>query len=141
MCRRCLIALVLFVLASSPAVAKSKTSAALAAANAAKAGFSERNQPEARSAEGVGVANRSVKAVIAAIGQNGGLALETFDGDWLGTVDPLAIPELIAQDKTRFGGRKRLEASDLAVGQRLKIVFRGNGSEILKAKVLRERSS
>ena len=141
MCRRCLIVLVLVLLAAAPAAAQSKTSAAVAAANAAKADFSERNQPQSRTPEGVGVANRSVKAVIASISESGVLALETPDGDWLGTVDPLTIPELIAQDKARFGGRKRLEAGDLAVGHRLKIVFRGNTSEILKAKVLRERRS
>ena len=140
MCQRLLIAFVLFLLPAASA-AKSRTGAAVDAANAVKAEFAERNQPEARASEGVGISNRSLKAVVTAIHDYGTVVLESFEGEWLGTLDPRTIPVLIARDKSRFGGRKHLAASDLAVGHRLKITFRGNTSEILKVAVLKDRSS
>ena len=79
--------------------------------------------------------------VVAAVHLDGTLAIESLRGQHLGAIDPRAIPELIAQDKARFDGRKHLEPSDLAVGQRLKLTLRGDTSEILKAKVLKDRSS
>ncbi len=141
MCRT-LSLLTLLAIIAAPAAARSKSTAAVDAANAAKADFHARNGPASRSSpEGAGVANRSLKAVVAAVNADGTLVLQDGDGGWLGTLDPRAIPRLVAQDKARFGGRKHLEPGDLAAGQRLKITFRGNTSEILRAKVLRDRGS
>lgn len=132
--------LALLLLAAAPAVAKSKTAAAVAAANAAKADFHARNAPSRPTPEGVGVANRSLKVLVAAVLEDGTLALHDLSGQPLGTLDPLTIPELLAQDKARFGGRRHLEASDFEAGHRLKLVFRGNTTEILRAKVLKDRN-
>ena len=57
-----------------------------------------------------------------------------------GEVHPLTInykTKLTAQDKKAFDGRKELEASDLAVGQRLKVVTRQVNGEVLRVKVLK----
>ncbi len=125
-----------------PSDAGSRRAAAVAAANAAKADFNARNGPAARpGSEAAGVANRSFEVVVAAVDADGRLVLAANDGDFVGSIDPRAIPRLTAQDKSRFGGRKRLEWSDLAAGQRLKITFRGQSSEILRVKVLKDRSS
>ena len=48
---------------------------------------------------------------------------------------------LRAQDRKAFDGRRKLELSDLAVGQMLRINYRPETGEILKVKVLRERDS
>ena len=66
--------------------------------------------------------------------------LETAGGETIGRIDPRAIPELVAKDTARFGGRKHLEPQDLEPGQRLKLTFRGGTSEVLRAKVLRSKS-
>ncbi len=42
-----------------------------------------------------------------------------------------------AQDKTAFDGRKKLEVSDLAKGQRLKMTYRTDDGQILQVKVLK----
>ena len=141
MYRSMLCTLILAVLAT-PVDARSRSTSAVDAANAAKASFNAQNGPAGRPAtEGVGVANRSIKVVIAAIDAEGRLMLADDEGGSLGSIDPLAIPKLTAQDKARFGGRKLLELNDLEAGLRLKITFRGNTSEILRAKVLKDRSS
>lgn len=140
MCKGILAALALVALLAPPCGARSKTAAAVAAANAAKADFHARNAPSRPTPEGVGVANRSLKVLVAAVLEDGILALHDLSGQPLGTLDPLTIPELLAQDKARFGGRRHLEASDLEAGHRLKLVFRGNTTEILRAKVLKDRN-
>ena len=55
-------------------------------------------------------------------------------------VHPLALKyntKLSAQDKKAFDGRKELQVSDLAVGQRLKVVTRQVNGEVLRVKVLK----
>ncbi len=142
MCRRMLCLLAVLATLAAPAAARSRSTSAVDAADAAKADFHARNGPAGHSApEGAGVANRSIKVVVAAIDADGRLMIANRDGGFMGSIDPRAIPRLTAQDKARFGGRKHLEPGDLAAGQRLKITFRGNTSEILRAKVLRDRSS
>ena len=57
-----------------------------------------------------------------------------------GKVHPLALnykTKLSAQNKKAFGGRKELEASDLAVGQKLKVVTRQVNGEVLRVKILK----
>ena len=137
MCQRTATALVIALVAAAPCVARSKAAAAVEAANAVKAGFHARGEHSVRGPGPVGVANRTLKVVVAAVLTDGTLAIHTLDGESLGTLDPFTIPELVARDKTRFGGRRHLEISDLEAGQRLKLTFRGNTSEILRAKVLR----
>lgn len=48
---------------------------------------------------------------------------------------------LRAQDRKAFDGRRKLELSDLQVGQMLRINYRPATGEILRIKVLRERDS
>ncbi len=68
MCRKIPCLLAMTAIAASPLAARSKSSAVVAAANAAKAEFHAWNGPAARSAsEGAGVANRSLKVVVAAV--------------------------------------------------------------------------
>ena len=140
MCRRILAALVLVLVFAPPCAARSKTAAAVEAANAAKAGFHVRNAPSHPTPGGAGVANRSLRVVVAAVLADGILVIHNLRGKPLGTLDPLTIPEIIAQDKARFGGRKHLETSDLQPGHRLKLIFHGNTSKILRARVLRDQS-
>ncbi len=138
--RRMTAVLVVLALLAAPALARSRSTAAVDAANAAKADFHARNGPASVSeSAAAGVANRTLKVVIAAVDAGGRLLLTDADGGFLGAIDPFAIPRLTAQDKARFGGRKHLEPADLEAGQRLKITFRGTTSEILKAKVLKDK--
>lgn len=46
--------------------------------------------------------------------------------------------KLLAQDKKAFDGRRKLEHTDLAVGQTLRITHRPNTGEVVKIKVLRD---
>lgn len=138
---RNLVAALALLLLAPPAAAKSKTSAAVDAANAAKVAFHSENAPSNRAPEGAPAPNRTLKVVIAAIDPAGYLVLEKVDGKAIGTIDPRAIPELVTQDKARFGGRKHLGPQDLEPGQRLKLTFRGRTSEVLRAKVLRQQGS
>ncbi len=139
---RSLLCALMLVMLAAPSAARSRSTAAVDAANAAKAGFSARNGPASSPApEGAGVANRSLKVVIVAVEADGRLVLADADGAFVGSIDPRAIPRLTAQDKARFGGRKRLDPRDLAAGQYLKLTFRGNTAEVLRAKVLKDRSS
>jgi hypothetical protein len=136
-----LAACVVVLACASPGAAKSKSASAVEAANAVKADFHARNAPSsARPVSGGGVANRSLKVVVAAVLDDGSVEIHDLRGRPLGTLDPLTIPVLIAQDKARFGGRKYLEPGDLEPGHRLKLVLAGNTSQILKAKVLKRRS-
>ncbi len=130
--------LVLAAACPPPAAARSRTADAVAAANAAKAAFHARNLPAPRPVEGAAAANRTLKVVVAAVLADGTLALHSPRGEPLGILDPLAIPEIVAKDRARFGGRKHLEPADLGPGQRLKLTFRGRSSEILRAKVLKD---
>ncbi len=142
MCRRKLRMLVVLAALAVSASARSRSTSAVDAANAVKADFNARNGPAAHSApEGASVANRSIRVVVVALDADGRLVIADRDGGFMGSIDPRAIPRLTTQDKARFGGRKHLEPGDLAAGQRLKITFRGNSSEILRAKVLKDRSS
>ena len=43
-----------------------------------------------------------------------------------------------AQDKKAFGGRKKLQAADLAVGQELKVTLRPATGEVTKVRVLKK---
>ncbi len=57
-----------------------------------------------------------------------------------GEVHPLAVnykTKLSAQNKRAFDGRKELKASDLAVGQQLKVVARQVNGEVLRVKILK----
>ncbi len=135
-------ACVVVLVCASPGGAKSKTGSAVAAANAVKADFHARNAPSsARPSSGAVAADRTLKVVVAAVLDDGRVEIHDLRGRPLGTLDPLAIPVLIAQDRARFGGRKVLEPGDLEPGQRLKLVLAGNTSQILKAKVLKRRGS
>lgn len=46
--------------------------------------------------------------------------------------------KLLAQDKKAFDGRRKLEHTDLAEGQVLRITHRPNTGEVVKIKVLRD---
>lgn len=134
-----LAASVVLLLCASPGAAKSKTASAVAAANAAKADFHARNAPSSRVPSRGAIANRTLEVVVNAVLADGRLALEDLRGRPIGTLDPLTIPELIAQERSRFGGRRHLLPADLRAGQRLRLVFAGSTSEILRAKVLKDR--
>ena len=140
MWQRTVVALALVLICAPPCAARSRTAAAVEAANAVKAGFHASNALAYPMPEGAGIANRTLKVVVGAVLADGILAIHNLRGKSLGTIDSLTIPEIVAKDKTRFGGRKHLEASDLQPGQRLKLTFRGNTSEILRAKVLKDHS-
>ena len=138
---RILLTTLALLLLAPLAAARSRTSAAVDVANAAKAAFHAGNAPPHRTPEGAPAPNRTLKVVIADVDPAGFLVLEKVDGKPLGTIDPRTIPALVAQDRSRFGGRKHLGPEDLEPGLRLKLTLHGRTSEVLRAKVLRERGS
>ena len=136
--RRLLATLVTLLIVAPPCVARSRTAAAVKAANDAKLAFHDQHGPTSfGSSTRPGAANRTLKVNVTAALPDGTLAVEDLRGLPRGAVDPAAIPEIVARDRSSFGGRKRLEAADLRPGQRLKLTFAGGTSWVLRAKVLK----
>ena len=136
--RRLLAALATLLIAAPPCAARSKTAAAVEAANDAKLAFHDRGGPASLGGSTPpGVSNRSLKVDVTAALRDGTLAVQDLRGMPRGTIDPTAIPEIVARKPASFGGRKHLEPADLQPGQRLKLTFDGRTAWVLRAKVLK----
>ncbi|HEX4956339.1 MAG TPA: hypothetical protein VF017_23375 [Thermoanaerobaculia bacterium] len=48
---------------------------------------------------------------------------------------------LVAQDKKRFDGRKKLRPADLAAGQQVQVLYRVEPFQVLEIKVLKEKAA
>lgn len=59
---------------------------------------------------------------------------KTQEVSWIQVTEDTKV---LAQDKKAFDGRKKLERTDLAEGQMLRITHRPNTGEVVKIKVLR----
>ncbi len=94
-------------------------------------------RPPAASAVDPYQVTETMKCTVTEIKENGMIMVKDSK---TGKVHPLAIShktKLTAQDKKAFGGRKEIEAADLAVGHELKVVNRQVNGEVLKVKVLK----
>lgn len=84
---------------------------------------------------------KSMKCRLVEIGPEASFKIVDPDSEletWIRLSDEV---DLRAQDRKAFDGRRKLDLSDLAVGQMLRINYRPETGEILKVKVLRQRDS
>ncbi len=76
------------------------------------------------------------------VGVDGESALTLKDAE--GRQFRVALDEsirLVAQDKKRFDGRKKLRPEDLAAGQQVQVLYRVEPFQVLEIKVLKEKAA
>jgi hypothetical protein len=137
-----LMALTSLPLTTAPAFARGGSDAA-EAAKAAKRDFHERNSPggsgagPATATRRVGAPpTRTLTAEVAEVGDDGTVVLIAEDDGLRVTVPPGVGIDAKVKNRRHFDGRKKIGWDELAPGYRLKITFRTDSGELLKAKVL-----
>lgn len=79
---------------------------------------------------------RSVKLVVKEINPNGSVVFLDTEREESVAVQITEKVDLTAKKKKDFGGRKKLELADLAVGQIVKLRYRTSDGEILSIQVI-----
>lgn len=81
---------------------------------------------------------RSVKLVVKEVHPNGSVVFLDTEREESMAVQVTDQVELTAKKKKDFGGRKKLEFADLAVGQIVKVRYRTSDGQILSIQVIGE---
>ncbi|MEJ2086325.1 MAG: hypothetical protein P8Y44_11705 [Acidobacteriota bacterium] len=81
---------------------------------------------------------RSVKLVVKEVHPNGSVVFLDTEREESMAVQVTESVELTAKKKKDFGGRKKLEFADLAVGQIVKVRYRTSDGQILSIQVIGE---
>jgi hypothetical protein len=81
---------------------------------------------------------RSVKLVVKEVHPNGSVVFLDTEREESMAVQVTDKVELTAKKKKDFGGRKKLEFADLAVGQIVKVRYRTSDGQILSIQVIGE---
>lgn len=81
---------------------------------------------------------KSMKCLVLDIAPSGELKIQDPKSEEVSWIRLSDDTKLRAQDKKAFNGRKKLEPSDLQVGQMLRITHRPHDGAVLKIKVLRQ---
>lgn len=79
---------------------------------------------------------RSVKLIVKEIHPNGSVVFLDADREASVAVQITDKVDLTAKKKKDFGGRKKLEFADLAVGQIVKVRYRTSDGEILSIQII-----
>ena len=80
-----------------------------------------------------------VRCEILDVQSDGLVIVRDRDGGRIHPLEYHSETEVTAQDKKAFDGRKILEISDLAVGQRIKVSMRPSTGEVVAIRVLKEK--